>query len=263
VLEESGISVSGNRDMVFRLHSDYTCATQVGTDIVKNNVQVVDGQFSMFLQVDQADFDGQRVFLEAEVAGTSIGCQPIRAVPYALGLRLGAIVSGTMAAEKPPLEVLNSQAPGSIDATGIRGLSRSGELEDIHPAGSWYTADGEFAGPNGVMGASYGDALSGYGVIGLAGGIASRAVFGQATSRLSPSRIGAFTAWPMRTLAPHTVFTAAAILPTDPLAILTTQRAVLISGLVAPASSAARLRTRLPQTSIARYSIPAPNPITS
>ena len=88
MLTEDGGPVDGSRNMIFRLYSDDSCSTQVGSDIDVGNVQVNDGFFDVDLDVDQDDFNGQGLWLEAEVDGTDIGCEEIQPVPYALSLRL-------------------------------------------------------------------------------------------------------------------------------------------------------------------------------
>ena len=93
VLKENGSPATGSRNMTFRLYSDDTCSTQVGSDIVKSGVKVTDGLFSVELDVTHSDFNGQGLWLEVEVGGTKIGCQEILPVPYALSLRSGAIIS--------------------------------------------------------------------------------------------------------------------------------------------------------------------------
>ena len=91
--------------------------------------------------------------------------QAIQAVPYALSLRPGAIIG-----------------PAPNGTAGITALSASGTVTDIHPGGSYYSAGGEFAGPNGVIGAASSDSTSGYGVIGIAQGTQGRGVYGRSDS---------------------------------------------------------------------------------
>jgi hypothetical protein len=93
VLKEDGSPVTGSRDMTFRLFSDGTCSTKVGSDIVKGGVPVADGLFSVEVPVTQSNFNGQGLWLEVEVGGTKIGCQEIVPVPYALSLRPGATIA--------------------------------------------------------------------------------------------------------------------------------------------------------------------------
>jgi hypothetical protein len=94
VLKEGGIPVTGSRDMTFRVYSDDTCSTQVGIPIVKSGVAVTDGLFSVELDVTHGHIDGRGLWLEVEIGGTSIGCQEMLPVPYALSLRPGAIIRG-------------------------------------------------------------------------------------------------------------------------------------------------------------------------
>ena len=53
VLKEGGSPVTGSRNITFRLYSDATCSTQVGSDIPESGVQVPDGAHSY-------DADAQR-----------------------------------------------------------------------------------------------------------------------------------------------------------------------------------------------------------
>jgi hypothetical protein len=96
-LRESGVPVTGSRDILFRLYTDGTCTTQVGSDILKKGVSVADGLFTANLAVDQSDFNGQAIWLRVIVGGSGLGCQEILPVPYALSLRPGAEVSGSVA----------------------------------------------------------------------------------------------------------------------------------------------------------------------
>ncbi len=95
-LQESGVPVTGSRNMVFRLYSDGSCTAQVGSDIVMNGVPVAEGFFSVDLAVDQNDFNGQALWLRISIGGVPLGCQELMPVPYALSLRPGAEVSGTV-----------------------------------------------------------------------------------------------------------------------------------------------------------------------
>lgn len=94
MLEESGQPVTGSRDMRFRLYSNSTCTTQVGSEIIKNSVQITAGLFSIELPVTQSDFNGQGLWVRTRVGATWIGCQEILPVPYALSLRPGAKIEG-------------------------------------------------------------------------------------------------------------------------------------------------------------------------
>lgn len=76
---------------------------------------------------------------------------------------------------------VNAAGPGT-NGVGVRGLSGSGNEGDIHPSGWFYRAGGEFAGPNGVIGAASSDSDNGYGVIGIAQGMYGRGVYAVATA---------------------------------------------------------------------------------
>ncbi len=189
-LTDGGNPVNGSRNMIFRLYSDSSCTTQVGSDIVKGNVQVSDGFFDVELEVDHSDFNGQALWLEVEVGGTPIGCQEILPVPYALSLRPGAKISasnwlfplpllqGAVGSStywklgdvgySRPLVVdsvygVRGNAPGNstVDAYGVEG---NAETTTSHAYGVYGTATSEKGGFSyGVYGlADY------YGVYGLA-----------------------------------------------------------------------------------------------
>lgn len=176
VLQENGQPVTGDREMVFRLYANETCLEQVGTPLTYT-VPVSAGLFSVDLAVNQKDFNGAARWLAVEVGGIAIGCQAIQAVPYALGLRPGAVISGALS-EDTTVTVVNTDTNGSA----VRGFSGTGGEEDIHPGGAYYYAAGEFVGTNGVIGAASADKTDGYGVAGLAQGIYGRGVYGAATS---------------------------------------------------------------------------------
>ncbi len=92
VLKEGGNPVNGTRNMVFRLYSDNTCTTKVGSDITKNNVSLSNGLFSVDLDVPAVQFNGQALWIQVEIGGTKMACQEILPVPYAIGLMPGATV---------------------------------------------------------------------------------------------------------------------------------------------------------------------------
>ncbi|MDQ4076981.1 MAG: hypothetical protein M3220_12135 [Chloroflexota bacterium] len=76
-------------------------------------------------------------------------------------------------------------AGAGSEGVGVQGLSGSGSESDIHPDPDslfFYDAAGEFAGPNGVIGAASNDAVDGYGVVGLAQGAEGRGVYGRASA---------------------------------------------------------------------------------
>lgn len=175
-MKEDGEPVTGDREMTFRLYTDNLCTDQVGSDRVYT-VPVDHGLFNVDLLVSHAEFNGQALWLETEVGGIAVGCQAIQAVPYALSLRPGAVISGSVNSAAA-LAAVNTGTEGPA----IVGLSSTGSNDDLHPEDSYYKAGGEFAGPNGVIGAAAPAYNDGYGVTGLAQGTNGRGIFGYASS---------------------------------------------------------------------------------
>jgi hypothetical protein len=161
-LQESGQPVSGTRNMTFRLYSDDACSVQVGVDIVRNGVILSDGYFSVFLDLNPSQVDGQALWLQVEVEGSVFECQAITAVPYALSLRPGAVIRGSTSSANGLVE-LENQGPGQA----IRVTSTDGMVLYGTTAG----------GP-----AIYGYAGGGYGLRGVSSASGSAAVRGDTST---------------------------------------------------------------------------------
>lgn len=149
VLREDTNPVTGTRDMTFRLYSDDDCTTQLDS-VHKASVQVTEGLFSVELRGDPYDFNGRGLWLEVEVGGTSLGCQEIIPVPYALSLRPGAMIDSTTSAARLAF------CAGSLGEGDYRCVGAYGE-------GQW-GVHGRSSGGFGVRGES--DGTSGTGVYG-------------------------------------------------------------------------------------------------
>lgn len=173
-LSEGGSPVTGDRDMTFRLYTDQACSTQVGSNIVRNNVSVNEGLFSTKLDVSQSLFNGQGLWLGVDVGntGSNVVCEEIVPAPYALSLRPGAVISddrSTVALNRYQTGALTyeygvyARAEGAIFNYGVRGESSNG----IGVSGSsdnGFGVNGYSSSSAGVRGLSD----SGYGVYGLA-----------------------------------------------------------------------------------------------
>lgn len=90
-LMESGLPANGAYDMVFRLFDSASATTQLGSDIVLNDVTVADGLFTVLLDfgpdTNLGFFNGRRRFLQIEVAGVKLNpLQELTPTPYALAL---------------------------------------------------------------------------------------------------------------------------------------------------------------------------------
>jgi hypothetical protein len=168
VLKENGQPVTGNRDMTFRLYSDDTCSTQVGSDIVKSDVQVTNGLFSVDLDVTHGHFNGQGLWLKVFVDGTGLGCEEILPVPYALSLRPGAEIAGSIDGDS----VLEARNESSADgSTGVYGYATATSGYTYGVYGRSYSTDygkGVFgtAPKYGVYGWASADSGYTFGVIG-------------------------------------------------------------------------------------------------
>jgi hypothetical protein len=187
-LEESGSPVTGNRQMAFTLYKDGTCTTQVGTT-QSQQVAVEDGVFSVDLAFDPTFFNGQGLWLETAVEGTVIGCRPIQPAPYALSLRPGAAVSGTVASDAQLLHLQSGETSADEGVVGAKLGRRSsigypvglyGYAYEFGSVGVWGVSDSQFGwGVNGVA-----EGADSIGVRGIANAFSSvtYGVYGEANS---------------------------------------------------------------------------------
>lgn len=129
LLREDGTLVSGTREMSFRLFSDNTCTTPVSGIITEPSVEVANGLFGVELAFSHDYFNGQGLWLRIDVETTVIGCQEITAVPYALGLRPGATIEGTL----DELLVIDNTNTGNADWDSliVRNDSGTGEAVEV------------------------------------------------------------------------------------------------------------------------------------
>jgi len=195
VLEEGGEPVTGHRQMVFRLYADGACSVGVGSSVART-VSVSDGLFNVNLDFEQATFDGQALWLETEVEGTLIGCQPIQTVPYANSLRPGAVVSSSVSAEEDLLHVRSGVDNPEEGILGAKLGRRTGlgypvglyaYAYEYGSVGVWGVSDSQFGwGVNGVA-----EGWDSIGVRGIANAFTSTTygVYGEAAS---PSGYGGY-----------------------------------------------------------------------
>ncbi|MFN8473811.1 MAG: hypothetical protein U0822_16595 [Anaerolineae bacterium] len=190
VTDASGTPIAGPLTLVFQLWTDATAGNQVGSDIVRSGVTPVDGVFTVDLDVPSTAFIGQALWLRIQVNGQWLTPrQELLPVPYALGLRPGAIVAGNSsdpaitlgnagsgAAMRAAGNILGVQAIGQtgVEATGnavgvaATGLTAIWGDGGIGVRGTGSAGDGVFglsqggAGTAGVHGASSGLGYGGY-----------------------------------------------------------------------------------------------------
>lgn len=97
LLDSSGNPVDGARTIDFRLYTEPSGGTPLWSQ--SKVVTVEDGLFNANLSVDPAHFDGRPLWLGIQVVGDAqemVPRQPLLPVPYALSLRPGAGISGTV-----------------------------------------------------------------------------------------------------------------------------------------------------------------------
>jgi hypothetical protein len=131
--DSAGNPLNDTYDMEFLFYDSAAGGSQVGSTITKSGVEVTNGLFSVKLDVDQSDFDGQGLWLEVIVEGETLSPrQEILPVPYALSLKPGADIAGTLSG--PVLWARNDgdgiTAVGlwatSVNAAGVYGESTYG-----------------------------------------------------------------------------------------------------------------------------------------
>jgi len=109
LLDGSGNPVDGRRTMDFRLYEDASGGMPLWSQAL--DVTVEDGLFNVGLTVDPAHFDGRALWLGVQVQGDAQEMtprQPLLPIPYALSLRPGAAISGTL----PGVPTLNISSDG-------------------------------------------------------------------------------------------------------------------------------------------------------
>jgi hypothetical protein len=99
-LEEDGVPVTGPVDLIIRLHTNAACTSQIGPDIPRST-SAENGRFHLRVPLPEGIFEGQQLFLQMVIDGTAIGCQEILATPYALSLRPGAVIAGSLDTSEP------------------------------------------------------------------------------------------------------------------------------------------------------------------
>ncbi len=134
-LQDGGSPANGVYDFRFVLHNALSGGAQVGSTVTVDDLIVSDGLFTVPLDFGNR-FDGTALWLEIGVReGSSTGAytilsprQALAAAPYALGLRPGAVISGTVQFGYPVLSLSSSSNGMHVDAarSGIAVDARGG-----------------------------------------------------------------------------------------------------------------------------------------
>lgn len=219
----TGNPLTGNYNMTFRLWDAASGGVQVGANIVKNNVPVADGLFNVTLDIPDETFDGQGRWIQLQVGGELLTPRrEILPVPYALSLRPGALISGTV--EGFGLGVVNTLTGSSFNGAifgvtygnsgnsaavfgrsratsgwnnGVTGGTSSGEgvgvvgynTSTTGGVGVWGKADATTGWAVGVQGIS--DSSNGIGVIGTSSSTSGN-TYGVQGESFSPNGKGVY-----------------------------------------------------------------------
>lgn len=176
-LLQNGSPYSGTCDFRFTLYDDNSLSpSQVGSPVEKSAVQVQDGYFSTLLDFGDSAFtgEGRQLGIEVRCPSGSGSYTPLSdyvwlsAAPYALSLRPGAVVSGSVMAGATLL--VNNTYDGMFASYGIQGTSQD---VGVLGKGNRVGVEGEATGSGvtyGVYGSnsstangSYGGYFTGYG----------------------------------------------------------------------------------------------------
>jgi hypothetical protein len=121
-LQQGGVAVTGSCDFEFRLYGAATAGTQIGTTQAISGQAIDQGRFTVALNFGAGAIDGQARWLQIAVrcpsgSGTFTTLTPrqvLTATPYALSLRPGAVVAGTVASAGILNLTNNGSASGDV-----------------------------------------------------------------------------------------------------------------------------------------------------
>jgi hypothetical protein len=151
--------------MRFRLYDAETGGTMLW-DSGDQSVSVDEGLFNVELDINHSDFNGQELWLEIQVKNEKLSRQELLPAPYALSLRPGAEIVGSIGADS----VLHAEnkSPTNL-SSAIRGQATGGGTNNIY--GVRGESDGEGIYAAGVSGWGYSDKAKG--VVGIGGNLGS------------------------------------------------------------------------------------------
>lgn len=186
LLDKDGNPINGTRRITMTLYDAATGGTALCTD--GDNVTAANGLFNAYMDSCTAqDLNGRQVWLGIKVGSDAemTPRQAIYAVPYARGLRPGAIISETQAGAV--LNVYNHGAGWGLDAYSKGHDAVHGRSDASDHAG----VSGENTGGGiGVYGSSTGSGLNGAAIKAKAVGSAGIALWADANSADSSVAIG-------------------------------------------------------------------------
>ncbi|MGC9357806.1 MAG: hypothetical protein ACP5GX_08065 [Anaerolineae bacterium] len=169
LLDSSGNPVDGVRTIDFRLYTEPSGGTPLWSQ--SKGVTVEDGLFNANLSVDPAHFDGRPLWLGVQVVGDAQEMaprQPLLPVPYALSLRPGAGISGTVGGT-PTFNLLSDRIALHAETTSAADPRDPAILGINHGAGPGPGVEGHSVDGPGILGLSdsvvgvHGESIDGQG----------------------------------------------------------------------------------------------------
>jgi hypothetical protein len=203
--DKEGQPLTGVFNLKFQVWNALSGGVQYGVDVLRNNVQVEKGLFTVLVDVPQEAIDGRRLWLQVYVNNTALTPrQELLATPYAISLKPGAKITSP---DVDTLHVGNQSSGWAVEAwstgniallgtsgnvpfgppSGLYGVYGVGEKGGVY--GKSATGTGVFGNSEngmGVVGESvtragvYGESNSGYGVRGYSSELAG--LFGESES---------------------------------------------------------------------------------
>lgn len=145
--DTGGTPLNGNYDMTFSLWTDPAAGVKAWGDESHPGVTVADGQFSVVLGESvplspQDDFY-QQLYLEVTVNSIVLPRQPLRAVPYAMGIVAGSRANGSV----PGAYALYAINTASTGGGGLYADAFGGGKRSIYSADVTHSAEG-YSGPD-------------------------------------------------------------------------------------------------------------------
>jgi hypothetical protein len=170
--DPAGNPLDGTYTMRFRLYDAETGGTMLW-DSGDQSVSVDEGLFNVKLDIDHSDFNGQELWLEIQVGNQKLSRQELLPVPYALSLRPGADIIGSIDGDS----ILKARNESSADySSGIYGYASA---DSGITAGVYGVSDSPSG--RGVYGYASADSGTTYGVYGKSNSPDGRGVYGYAT----------------------------------------------------------------------------------
>ena len=165
---------NGTYTMRFELYTVETGGSPIW-DSGNQSVSVANGLFNVKLNVDQPDFNGQELWLRIGVGGQWLTPRrEILPVPYALSLRPGAKIVGSVSGDQV-LHVRNDNAANG--STSVLGWAYATSGETIAVWG-----DNRSTAGTGVYGIAEAESGTTYGVWGVSRSSSGRGVYGRASA---------------------------------------------------------------------------------